>query len=479
MVSFNRRPHVILLMADQLRSDILAPFGGRQCPTPKLDLLSKRSTIFQRHFTPAPTGVPARASLMTGVTPRQHGAIINGWAPSERHLATLKGPADLLPQHLVDAGYRVVHVGVQMLRSEPDIHSLLDEVEFIGPETPAAHLHQLRQRGLMLGDLDALRDPVVDFNQGRQFVFSASSPRAAVFPLREDLYYDCTLAQRMVEVIEKHSGSPDDRPLALLGMFWLPHPPLWVPQKWATLLDPHNLTLPPTVGRWFTGMPAAELANIAGQLGAHVSMEQWRTAWVVYMGMTALLDQCVGKVLAALDHKGMLGDSAVAFTANHGEMLGSHRLFQKGCMYEPVVRPPLIIKGPGQTAQRTVWDLTDHLDLTATLTDYAAAEPMPNAVGSSLRNFIEGHERTEPIRNYVFSSYDGNAGLGYHQRMIRSRTHKLIHHGSDTAELYDLVDDPHETVNLVGKPEAAEIESQLRKTLNAWMDSQNDPLVRC
>jgi hypothetical protein len=63
--------------------------------------------------------------------------------------------------------------------------------------------------------------------------------------------------------------------------------------------------------------------------------------------------------------------------------------------------------------------------------------------------------------------------------MVRSRTHKLIHNINDQAELYDLVDDPRETNNLLGQPAAASAERELRQALNTWMDEHQDPVPRC
>ena len=466
-----RRPHIIFLMADQLRSDLLGAYGSQRCPTPKLDILAQRSTLFMRHFTPCPLCVPARSSLMTGRSPHQHGAIIDGWLPGERAHGTINAGTELLPKRLLDAGYRVVHSGVQHVRSDPPFEQQLEGAEFRGHPAPELYHRELeQQRGLMLGDRWQMRDPVIDYDNGKRAVFFASSARTAMFPLREDLFYDSVVADHLIDAIRDHDG---ESPLALMGMFWLPHPPLWAPRQWAEMIDPYDVELPPTVGRWFKGMPPAQLANTAGQLGAHLGLDQWRRAWAMYMGMTALLDRCIGRVLAALDYAGMLEDSVIVFTSDHGEMLGSHRLFQKMCMYEPAVRVPLMVKCPGQRAQRAAWDLTQHEDLTEMLLDFAGASPMEGGSGRSLRSHAEGRATT-PLREHVFATYDGNAGRGFQQRMARNQTHKLIVHGDDTPELYDLVEDPFETRNLAGRSELADVQRELHQRLQRWMAEQGD-----
>ncbi len=472
-----RKPHLIFLMADQLRSDVLGAYGSNAVPTPAIDALAKHASLFRRHFTPCPLCVPARSALMTGLEPHRNGAVINGWFEQERRYGAVREGVPLLPEALVQAGYRVAHIGVQHVRTSPPFDQRLPEVEVIGPTSMGAHLQDLEQRGLMLGDLKAVSDPVIDYCEGRPVVGRATSPRTSVFPLREDLFFDSILADRMVETIQGHGGDADDRPLAMFGMFWLPHPPLWAPRRFAEMIDPDEVHLRSDVGRWFNGTPAAALANIPGQLGAHVSTEQWKLAWAMYLGMTALLDECVGRVLKALEAKGMLDDALVVFTSDHGEMLGSRMMFQKMCMYEPAVRVPMIMKLPAQRSSRTVWDLTTHLDLTATLTDLAGAAPLPQTTGRSLVSPAEGLT-ADPQTPYVFASYDGNAGRSFHQRMVRSRTHKLIHHQDDRAELYDLIEDPRETQNLAASPDHEPVFNQLAKALNTWLDRMEDPIAR-
>jgi len=469
------KPHVIYILAEQLRYDVLNAYGDRQCDTPNLDELASQSSIFGRHFTPCPLCVPARSSIMTGLTPRQHGAIINGWYRSEREYGTVKPDTPLLPNHLVDAGYRVIHAGIQHVRSQPEFRTACDGAEFVGPTSVGSHHRRLISRGLMLPDMSVFRDPTLEYENGKMSLSAGTSPRTALFPLRENLFYDMTLASNIVEVLEEHD---ETQPLALFANFWLPHPPLWAPRNWALKVAPESVQLPSSVGRWFSGMPAMQLANVPGQLGAHVSMEQWQHSWALYLGMVSLLDHCVGRLLESLKGKGMYDDAVVIFTADHGDMLGSHRMYQKMCLYDEVVRVPLLVKTPGQQKARHVTELTDHLDLTAAVCDFAEAEPMPDSPGISLRASAEGVTNTEP-RQYVFAAYDGSAGRGFFHRMVRTPTHKFIHNIGDRSELYDLIDDPRETHNLSGKPEYRELEIELQTQLNQWMDEQGDDQPRC
>lgn len=476
------RPHIIFLMADHLRHDVLGCTGvsrlfeGDPPPlSPNIDRLAARSLILDRHFTNCPLSVPARSSIMSGLYPHQHGAIINGWLPQERPFGTMRDDVELMPQHLLDAGYRVVHVGVQHVRIQPDFTQRLVGVEFVGPFGHGAHRAELQQRGLQLEDPALFKDPVIDFENGRPVVSSGTNAQVGIFPLVEDLFYDRQLAESMAATIRGHRSS---QPLALFGMFWLPHPPLVVPRAWSRLVDLKRFNLPATTGKWYAGMPALQLANFPGQMGAHVTMTQWQQAWTAYLGMVALLDDCIGRVITALVETGIADDALIVITSDHGEMLGSHRLFQKMCMYEEAVRVPAIIKPPGRVGPRRSTSLTNHLDLTATLLDAAGAAPMPDSPGRSLLPLATGSSQDRPSASHVFASYDGNAGRAFRQRMARSRSHKLIHNIGDRPELYNLADDPRETRNLWNDPEHAADQRELIDALHAWMDATGDDQPR-
>ncbi len=467
-------PNLIFLMADQLRFDMLGAYGDHQCDTPNLDALTEQSTVFEQHHTPCPLCVPARSSLMTGLYPYQHGATINGWLREERSHGMVREGLDLLPNRLSDAGYHVIHAGVQHVRLAGHFEKACDRTRFIGPLSAGRHHRDLRKRGLMLPDMDAFRDPVVEHNQEQPITTVGTSSRTAVWPLRKDLFYDATLTRRMVRAIDKHDT---DQPLCLMGMFWLPHPPLWVPRHWAHLKHPEQVQLPETIGQWYPGMPALQLSNLPGQLGSHVPIEHWAHVWALYMGMVTMLDSCIGEITDALKRQNMFDDTVIVFTSDHGEMLGSHRLYQKMCLYDEAVRVPLLVKTPGQKNARRVSEMSDHLDLTATLLDYAGQESINDSSGRSLRSLAEGHPNNRPRRE-LFAAYDGNSGRGYRHRMIRTSTHKFIHNVGDHPELYDMIEDPHETRNFAGNPKVAPLQNRLAEKLNHWLDQMNDDQPR-
>ncbi len=470
----NSLPHLVFIMADHLRCDALGAYGSRNPVTPKLDLLAKRATLFEHHYTTCPLCVPARSSIMTGLYPHQNGTIINGWRGVEREFGFVRTHDTPLPQRLADAGYHVIHAGIQHVRTTPDFKLRCPDVHFVGPEAPASHYKKLfTERKLYVGDQSKFREPVIDYVAGKPVVSTATSVRTDVFPLIEDHFFDVALTQHIVDAIKARDKS---KPLALFAMYWLPHPPLRPPQKWAELIHPDDVVLPTGLGQWYSGQPAMQLQNIPGRLGANVTIEQWREVWAAYLGLVGLFDQCASRILSSLDHAKLLDDAAVMLTSDHGDMLGNHAMFQKMCCYEEAARVPLLVKMPGQTRRRRTRQLTSHIDLTATLLDLAQAKPIRHSDGRSFATLASGREPSTPFRDFVYASYDGNTGRGFAHRMIRSATHKYIHNHQDRPELYDLIDDPRETKNLADREDQAKLRMHLHQQLATWMKHCGDTL---
>ncbi|HLT59565.1 MAG TPA: sulfatase/phosphatase domain-containing protein, partial [Microlunatus sp.] len=181
-----------------------------------------------------------------------------------------------------------------------------------------------------------------------------------------------------------------------------------------------------------------------------------------YYAMVTLIDDEVGRILDVLERQGLAEDTIVIFTSDHGELLGDHQLMLKGPMqYDCSVRVPLLIRHPGRIPAGTVIDdLVQWIDLTATFLDAAGTE-LPGVQGRSLLPRVTGAS-TEPVRDWAICEYR-DSGHPYdpavHTTMLRHDRYKLVVHHGDPAtarqrqgELYDLVADPAELVNLYDDP---------------------------
>lgn len=219
---------------------------------------------------------------------------------------------------------------------------------------------------------------------------------------------------------------------------------------------------------------------MTGALGGHYQKEEWRESWRTYLGLVSLLDDCVGRILCELKDQGIYDDCLILFTSDHGEMLGSHRLFQKMCMYQESVKVPLYLRLPGSSVRhgRILEQNVSHIDVLPTLCHYLGLETGSETEGASLHDLIDGIGSVPS--HPVFIQYDGNSCLSGFQRCVVDGNRKLImdvFQKETFFELYDISADPQETVNLLFEHEHADEGTRLLSLLLEHMKRTADPLI--
>ena len=218
--------------------------------------------------------------------------------------------------------------------------------------------------------------------------------------------------------------------------------------------------------------------NLTGAAGSRYSREQWKEVWRVYEGLVSLLDDCVGKILDELKRQGIYDDSLIIFTADHGEMLGSHRLFQKMCMYEESARTPVYIKFPkGYSCSKKKYDqYISAIDIFPTICEFLGLHPAHKVDGESLMPILTG-QKQELDRKELYIQFDGNGARSNFQRCVMKDGYKLIadiFKDETYLELYQVEKDPYETENLVFDPGYDAKTEELLKLLRIHMEEMND-----
>ena len=201
----------------------------------------------------------------------------------------------------------------------------------------------------------------------------------------------------------------------------------------------------------------------------HQSDRQLAHMTANYYGMISLIDHNVGRMLAALDEHGLRDDTLVIFTTDHGEMLGNHGLYLKGPWpLEDLLRVGLIVSGPGVPAGSVFDDPVSTLDLAPTFYDFADAASSLEMQGVSLKPLLEGKPLGREAVHSEWHVHPSRCGVGLQLRTVRTRTHKCTFElGSGAGELYDLVNDPEETVNRFEDPGYAKVRKELDEIMRA------------
>ena len=259
-------------------------------------------------------------------------------------------------------------------------------------------------------------------------------------------FHDVYIGRRAARWIDKIA---DDFPWHLFVSFVGPHDPFDPPAEYAELY--RDAAMPEAIAMRPAGKPgwvqkrqqdidAAELAFIRRQ----------------YCALITLIDEQIGLLIDALEARGMLDNTVIIFTSDHGEMLGDHGLFQKSLPYEPSTHIPLIAAGPGIDSGQTSQALVDMSDINPTICELAGLAP---ASGMDARSFAGLLSGGGEHRREIVSAL-GNF------RCLRDETHKFVQNVNDRDELYDLVDDPGETVNLA--EDDADRAGQMRARLDSF-----------
>jgi arylsulfatase A-like enzyme len=437
----SKKPNVILLMADQLRPD----FVGTRF-TPNINRLISESFSFSRAYCAAPLCVPARGTFYNGLYPSETGCILNPWhridAAHGRVREGVKSFFDLSEPH-----WDCWHVGKMHYFTEENRHQL-----------PSSTTHYLAD----MGDHEKFNEAAGKRVPGGAG-FSALMPESALgnytraarysipttgcYEPGYDHFFDGYFTNEALKTMKQRDKT---KSYLLHMMFVAPHPPFDIPEPWYSMYKNEDVPMADNVGVWGKKQSPLTLYHLPGHAGSHYTRKDWQEPWRVYAGLVSLLDHCVGELVKELKEQGMYDDSLILFTADHGEMLGSHCLWQKMCMYEESLRVPLSFKLPGgKHAGEKSDELVSHVDMLPTLCDLLDLETPSGISGRSLVPQIQSGTALD--REWVFAQYDGNGARGNFQRCLVQGRYKLIvdlFRNETFFELYDVDADPQEMKNL-------------------------------
>lgn len=451
-------PSLVVIMADQLRHDMVGPEL-----TPNIAALAAESCVFPNAYCASPICVPSRGSFFTGRYPNQTGCLINPWIEADRHHGYVaEGTPNLYG--LLQGDWDCRHTGKQHLCYEPPLeHRAGTAVHWVTLEDTYAPM--LAERGHRPPGGERFRAMLPELVSGRLTgIGDYSSPATGCYEPGFDSFFDGHILRTTLETIDRRDRG---RPLFLSAMFLAPHPPFDIPEPWFSMFS--DMPMPENVGQWAEGQSPLQLYNLPGFVGSRYRRDDWREVWRVYAGLVRLLDDCVGRIIARLKAEDLYDNALIVFTSDHGEMLGSHCLWQKMCMYEEAILTPVVLKLPGGAASGTRSLPVSHVDVLPTICEVLGVTPPSGLPGQSL---------LAPAPRDVFVQYDGNGALGNFSRAVIRGADKLIvdlFKDEIFIELHDLAADPQERRNLVAaRPDLAET---LLAALSAHMQATGDRLA--
>ena len=416
---------IVLLFLDQLRADAIG------IGTPNIDAFAAQSVRFETCITNAPLCRPARICLLSGQPVSVHRFDDNQRVPR---------PGSL-PSHVAelrDAGYHTAVVGKTHLHAgigHLDHHK--SQLEAWGyreiVELPDAQNHQLQSAHSDWLTATTLPGDVDKYVRWKDFVEhhrpDSDPPDAAPWHLTTEDHLDSYCARRAAELLR----AEHDRPLYLQVCFPGPHPPF---DPTSEYIPRHELSAP------IRGSRKGPIASI--ELRYRRAQRRWTTDDIArsrraYFGKVALVDHCIGRVLAALRETRLDEHAWIILTGDHGELLGDHGLFGKVLPFESSIRIPLLVRPPGGTTARVDRGVTELLDVVATVRAIAGLD------AGGLVDRVRAPTASPP-RSIMF------ANLGYIGLRTSELTMTWDARTGDPLELFDRTVDPHQFENRVDDP---------------------------
>jgi arylsulfatase A-like enzyme len=483
----SKRPNVLVLMSDEQAWATMGCTGNPAARTPHLDALAERSTSFDAGYTPFPLCCPSRASLWTGQMPRHH-HVLGNWRAIAPHLAD-RG----LAASFGSAGYHTVYAGKwHVPGTTPARMGFADTVAIpavLDGKDRGRYIEPYRQyardqgydllpdhiENLTPADLASLRDP--------------SSPLRGTAQIPVEHFLETWQTGQFLTALDRR---PDDRPWFAACSFNAPHFPMVVPAPYDRLIDRSLVRLPESLASGPSTKPPEVAESVFARRFADLTDDDWVEIVAHYLGLCALVDAQVGRVMSYLRDSGQLDSTVVVFTSDHGDMMGAHRLMEKGHLlhYEEALRVPLLVSHPDAAPSRTS-NLVSMVDIAPTVAELAGVPWLDGGDGISFAGMV-GEACSSATRTHVTAEsvlYGGASDasgehvdprtwdpLTDHMNLsVRTPRYRYIYRSRDADELYDHDADPHEQHDLARDPATRSVRQGLRRLLadevgDVWPD---------
>jgi len=445
-VETKRKPNILFLMTDQHRADCLGCDGNPVIKTPSLDRIAREGVRFTHAYSSTPTCTPARAAILTGLSPWRHGMLAYGQV-AERYDFEL-------PRAMNAAGYYTFAIGKLHYHPQRNYHgfqgALIDEsgrAEDEGFESDYRKWFKQKAPDL---DPDATG---IGFNEYR----------SAAYKLPEELHPTHWTGETAVEFIRNYDR---DQPFFLKVSFARPHSPYDPPRRFWDMYKEADMPAA-SVGKWAARWASVDKPSDPNKWHGDLGPEQVRKSKHGYYGSVSFIDEQVGRIIAALESRGELENTLIVFTSDHGDMLGDHNLWRKSYAYEGSARVSMLIRWPksmgaqGMRGKR-MEQVVELRDLLPTFLDAAGAPIPPELDGDSMLKLVRGE--TANWRPYIDLEHGACYSAENSWNALTDGRAKYVYHAFDGHEqLFDLASDPGELNDLAADPARGE-------ELKLWRD---------
>ncbi len=435
------KPNIILITTDQQRFDTIQALGNDVIYTPHLNWLTDEGVTYTRTYADCPVCVPSRTSIMTGIRGYDSGICGNC-----DHSAFMKA-SETLPQILTRNGYQTRAIG---------------KMHF----APARANYGFEHMEL---PLDYYRMMQRNYDKGvpKLHGVGENEVEPVISTVDENMSLTHWTVDRSVEFLETRD---ETRPFFMWTSFAKPHPPLDPCFNYWNLYETEDMP-EPAYGDWsrdLEKMPKGFLqSTFLLNNVQRLSPKQKKAVKRAYYACITQIDYSLGLLFSRLREMGLMENTYIIFTSDHGDMMGDHNMGAKMTYFEGAAHVPMIVKAPtgSELYKQTKGVRCDNVEelsyLFNTILSMAGIE---NPVEKSTKVDLTSDFREKHDREFFGRCGDATTTFG-----VMIGQYKYIYTKAFGQEvLFDLKNDPRETNNLADKPEYAQILEKFRARLVEW-----------
>jgi len=443
----NRQPNLILIVMDSVRVANLSCYGYPRTTTPHLDTLAAESTLFEKAFSVGCWTLPVHASLFTGLHSFSHGVKVSKDA--------LPKDFPTLATQLKQLGYQTVSFSDNAYISDrTGLTNGFDTVYDIW-RLVMAHGIERTKSSKLIKKLEPYGPP--------------AKPLIAVMRTLQQFR---SMIKRQRRQGDKGAGLTNQFLREWLTEIRNPTQPFFLFVNYMECHEPYRPPYPydrSFMPRHFSEWRVSRLRNNKEAILNAPDKQQrddLEILQALYDGELSYLDAKIGEVIQTLESLGILDETVVVVTSDHGDSLGEHHhIGHRMALYEQLVHVPLIVRYPRRfPASKRVPDLVSLIDLYPTFLELGGGDLSGASLKGNYR-LIADHARPFVIaENTAPKSQNGVIA-----RMLRNNQYKYIWKSNQEHELYDVLADPQEQANLISA--RSEVAARLNEQLQAWLDS--------
>ncbi len=426
------QPNIIFIMTDQQRGDALGCMENSAIITPNIDKIANEGVVFVNGYSAVPSCTPARAGLLTGLSPWHHGMLGYGEVARKYKYE--------MPRMLREAGYYTFGIGKMHWYPQKALHG------FHGTLTDESG--RVEQDGYLSDYRDwfKLNAPGIDPDITG---IGWNEHSSEIYKLDEKLHPTSWTSKTAVELIENYE---QEKPLFLKVSFARPHSPYDPPQRFLDMYE--GVEIPdPVIGDWCHSLDSVQGGESAafGNFGSEHAIKSKKH----YYANITFIDEMVGEIVQALKKKGIYENSIICFTSDHGDMMGDHHHWRKTYAYEGSANIPFIFKWHAGFAGKLkrgskLENTTELRDFLPTFLDAAGAEIPKEMDGISLLTLVKNPD--SKWRPYIDLEHATTYSQENYWAALTDGTWKYIwFFRTGEEQLFNLKRDPGEITNLSEK----------------------------